>query len=125
MEFAKNYYELNGYENIESPWMVDEEISNITKPKDKRNFFVSPDGGKGDKVLVASGEQSFLQLIKDGLLKLRKKYQTTTPCFRDESETTDLTKTYFMKMELIYWDYDDNENKEINNVLENCSLPIR
>ena len=44
------YYHLNGYKYIEAPWIVDESISNITKPSERQNFNLH------DKVLVASGE---------------------------------------------------------------------
>jgi hypothetical protein len=91
-----DFYQLNGYKYVQSPWLVDEKYSNITKPDSKENFFVK------NKVLVASGEQSFLELICQGQLSSGS-YCTTTPCFRDENE--DAThKKYFMKTELIYWE---------------------
>ena len=72
------YYQLKRFEYVESPWIVDEEVSNITKPVDRENFYV------GNKTLVASGEQSFLQMIKDKKINPGR-YLTTTPCFRDEN----------------------------------------
>lgn len=60
------YYKLKKYEYIEVPWIIDEDISNLTKPD--------------DKTIVASAEQSFLQLIKENKLEYGK-YVTTTPCF--------------------------------------------
>ncbi len=103
------YYQSNGYTYVESPWIVDEETSNITKPSDRTNFYV------GSKTLVASGEQSFLQLIKDNRLEPGK-YITTTPCFRDENED-DTHKKYFLKTELIVWDH-SNSNFDFVNELE-------
>lgn len=89
------YYENHNYIRIEAPWMVTEEISNITKPDNCVNYFVP----ECKKVLVASGEQSFLYLANKGLLPPGK-YQTTTPCFRNEP--IDIThRKCFIKNELI------------------------
>lgn len=93
------FYQLNGYTYIDSPWLVSEQISNLTKPQEKNNFFINK------KCLVASGEQSFLQLINDDKIKPGS-YVSTTPCFRDEAED-DTHKTHFMKTELIIWDYNN------------------
>ena len=87
------YYKSKGFTYIEAPWTVEKEVSAITKPKEKNDFFVK------DKVLVGSGEQSFLQMIKNNHLKLGA-YVCVTPCFRDEEED-ETHKTYFLKTELI------------------------
>jgi len=85
-----------GYTRIESPWTVTKAISAITKPSDREDFqLVHPDG----KVLVASGEQSFLYLQSKGFLP-QGRFQTVTPCFRKESFDFLHTK-YFLKNELI------------------------
>ena len=52
------HYEEMGFKRIETPWTVTEAISNITKPLNKDDFII--DNKK--KVLVGSGEQSFLYL---------------------------------------------------------------
>ena len=89
------FYETNGFVRIEAPWTVTKDVSDITKPADRKDFTIK----EKDKVLVGSGEQSFLYLILKGFLAPGK-YQTVTPCFRDES--FDLTHTkYFIKNELI------------------------
>jgi seryl-tRNA synthetase len=90
---AITYYNANGYKYIDLDWTVDKAISDITKPLDKKDFFIN------DKVLVASAEQSFLQIIKNNKLKPGK-YCGITPCFRDEI-VDDLHSNYFMKVELI------------------------
>ncbi|CAH6421515.1 Hypothetical protein KVN_LOCUS328 [uncultured virus] len=108
IEHSIFYFKLNGYKYIDTPWIVNDVISNITKPPTKKNFYIN------DKVLVASGEQSFLQLILDGNIKPGK-FCTMTPCFRDEEED-DLHKHYFLKTELIDWDYIEND-KFINEKL--------
>lgn len=93
------FYEQRGYKRIESPWTVTEAISNITKPPGAKNLSIK----EKDKVLVASGEQSFLYLYLKGFLP-KGRFQTITPCFRDEVFDNCHTK-YFMKNELI-----DTEN---------------
>jgi len=91
-----DYYTINGFSRIESPWTVTPNISNITKSEtDKTDFEIKYNG----KVLVASGEQSFLYLYLKGFLP-KGRFQTTTPCFRYESFDFLHTK-YFIKNELI------------------------
>lgn len=93
-----DYYESCGFKHIESPWTITKEIANITKPKGCNDFTVK----EKNKVLVASGEQSFLYLYNKGFLP-KGKYQTITPCFRDESFDVYHTK-YFIKNELMITD---------------------
>lgn len=91
-----DYYSKLGYTRVEVPWLVTEEVSNITKPEGVKNFTVTEKRGK---VLVASAEQSFLYQYLKGFLPLGK-FQAITPCFRDDS--FDLTHAkYFIKNELI------------------------
>lgn len=90
---AQDYYEKLGYKNIDVPWEVESKIEKITKPVGLKSYKLN----KGR--LIASGEQGFLQLMKDGKLP-NGMYQCTTPCFRDEV-VDDLHKPYFMKVELI------------------------
>lgn len=92
------HYSNEGFVRIESPWTVASAISAITKPPESKDFEIA----NKDKVLVASGEQSFLALYNKGFLPLGK-YQTVTPCFRDETFTLLHTK-YFIKNELIITD---------------------
>lgn len=91
---AITFYTGKGYEYIDLNWTIDEKTSEITKPIGKKDYFIEK------KALVASGEQSFLQMIKDGNLKPGK-YCGITPCFRDEDVIDDLHQRYFMKVELI------------------------
>jgi hypothetical protein len=107
-----NFYEERGFKRIESPWTVTKAISAITKPQGKTDWEII---GK-DKVLVASGEQSFLYLYLKGFIP-KGKYQTITPCFREEPFDQTHSK-YFMKNELIIT---DNVNeKELINVIRFC-----
>jgi len=92
------FYEKHRYTRIESPWTVTSAVSNITKPIGGKDFTVL----EKNKVLVASGEQSFLYLYVKGFLP-KGKFQTVTPCFRDEIFDTTHSK-YFIKNELIITD---------------------
>lgn len=92
---AQDFYSIKGFQRIEAPWTVTKAISQITKPVDKEDFELE----KKKKVLVASGEQSFLYLYLKGYLPLGS-FQTITPCFRED--VFDVTHSkYFMKNELI------------------------
>jgi hypothetical protein len=92
------YYEESGFKRIESPWTVTEQISKITAPPGVCMFSIK----EKNKVLVASGEQSFLALYNKGFLP-KGQFQTVTPCFRDETFDSLHTK-YFIKNELIKTD---------------------
>jgi hypothetical protein len=93
---SMEFYESKGFRRIESPWTVTQAVSDITRPKDALDFKLVHDD---KKVLVASGEQSFLYLYLKGFLP-KGNYQTTTPCFRKDSFDIYHTK-YFIKTELI------------------------
>lgn len=95
------HYESKGFKRIESPWAVSKAISDITRPAEKKasNDYVIK---HNNKALVASGEQSFLYLNLKNFLPPGM-YQTTTPCFRNESFDFTHSK-YFMKNELIITD---------------------
>lgn len=99
---AKSIDFYTGYKfaRIESPWTVTDAISNITKPPGCQNFTLTR--GNKIKVLVASGEQSFLYLYAKGFLPPGM-FQTVTPCFRDEV-FDDIHTKYFIKNELIRTD---------------------
>lgn len=89
------YYENKGFQRIETPWLVTEAVDSITRPKNVEPFVVNAK----NKNLIASGEQAFLYLYLKEYLPLGK-FQTVTPCFRND--TFDFTHTkYFMKNELI------------------------
>ncbi len=89
------HYEAVGFSRIESPWTVTKAVSDITKPPQCDEFTIKEKG----KVLVASGEQSFLYLALKGFL-VPGRYQTVTPCFRNDAFDKLHTK-YFIKNELI------------------------
>lgn len=101
------FFEKEKFKRIESPWTVTKEISQITAPKDATLWSIE----EKKKVLVASGEQSFLYLYLKGFLP-KGRFQTVTPCFRDEPFDKTHTK-YFIKNELI-----DTENVNYDNLTE-------
>lgn len=108
------YYSKFGFVAIDAPWWVNDNISNITKPSNVENFHVDIN----NQCLVASGEQSFLSLISQGLLPIGT-YQTITPCFRDDS-TDWLHRQYFMKNELI--DIKDVTYDRLINIIDIAEL---
>lgn len=119
------YYQSQGYKYMEVPWMVTDKISDVTKPQDRENFCVDVyDESKRSlllnrgRVLVASGEQSFLQMIDENKLD-HGKYVTLTPCFRNEIED-EIHKLYFMKTELMVYDEISNLVKIFIDTLSHC-----
>jgi hypothetical protein len=88
------FYTSLGYKYRDLNWTVSKDVSEITKPNDRKDYFVE------DRAVVASGEQSFLELLKHGRIK-QGKYHGITPCFRDETTIDYLHQRYFMKVELI------------------------
>jgi len=99
LDASIKYYESIGYKRIESPWTVTKAVSDITRPPEAKEFALKHED---NKVLVASGEQSFLYLYLKGFLPPGR-FQTVTPCFRSDSFDGLHTK-YFMKNELIITD---------------------
>lgn len=99
------FYQQRGFKRIESPWTVTPAISGITKPPGAKDFVIQD----RNKVLVASAEQSFLYLYNKGFLP-NGMFQSVTPCFRDEPFTSLHTK-YFIKNELIYTGFDEEESE--------------
>lgn len=106
------FYKECEYVPIEVPWTVSEYVDDITKPKDRIHYQLK----HNNKCLVASGEQGFLYLyLKDYLPK--GKFQTITPCFRDEPYDLYHEKC-FMKNELIITD--DTSDIMINKIIDDA-----
>lgn len=91
---AARHYEQCEYELIEVPWAVGDEAYAVTSPVNTRAMrtFMG--------CLVASAEQSFVDLMLSGTLT-RGRYQAITPCFRDEPIVDENHRLWFMKLELI------------------------
>ena len=106
------FYKERGYTSIEVPWTVTEYVDDITKPADRVHYQLM----HNKKCLIASGEQGFLYLyLKDYLPK--GKFQTITPCFRDEPYDLFHEKC-FMKNELIITD--DTSEKMLNKIIDDA-----
>lgn len=116
LDHSVRWYESQGFTRIESPWAVSKKTHYITKPDyaSDTDYELKHNG----KLLVASGEQSFLYLFLKGFLP-HGCYQTITPCFR--YETFDfLHSKYFIKNELI-----DTENvnaERLKEIANKCLL---
>lgn len=101
---AINYYNRLGFKYIPVPWIVSDEAFSITK--DLRTF------ENNNNVNVASGEQSFLQLVLRGKLK-EGRYQCCT-AYNTGSE-------WYMRVELFdFIGYKllnmDKQRERVNNV---------
>jgi hypothetical protein len=95
---AIEYYTALGYEQIEVPWVVPMEVAEITHKNALGSRWTL--GANHSKILVGSGEQSFLDMILRGELAPGR-YVCATPCFRDEYVIDELHRPYFFKVELI------------------------
>jgi hypothetical protein len=101
---ALDFYRERGYVYVpDAPWTVGRDAYYATKPAnavDVHIFHGPPETHDelDDQFMVASGEQSFLQMMLDG--QELKKHVCVTPCFRVE-RYNDWHKPYFMKAELI------------------------
>ncbi len=111
---AKSFYQSYNYNYnyIDVPWKCNKESYQLTCPYDSSlpEFeFNSTKNG----YLVASGEQSFIEMMFNNTIKPGM-YQTITPCFREEKEYSDQTRPWFMKLELCHILYDSQSlDKEL------------
>lgn len=110
----KNYPEIfqnQTFNEIDLSWVVKEDISNLTKPTNRKNFSFK------NGVLVASGEQSFIEKMINEEIVDNKWYIGTTPCFRDEEIVDNTHFNYFTKIELF------SCGNNWNWVLNECGHP--
>jgi seryl-tRNA synthetase len=110
------FYEKKKYQRLEAPWWVPVEIMNITLPEGKdtlSSLYYLP---KNQKSLVASGEQSLLYLANQGLLT-KGKFQTVTPCFRDEVQGP-VRRKFFMKNELMV--AHSNKKSDLEKIIDDA-----
>jgi seryl-tRNA synthetase len=112
-----DHFNNENFKRVESPWTVTKEIADITMPPGWEHFSIT----EKNKVLVGSGEQSFLYLyLKEFLPK--GKFQTVTPCFRNNS--FDLTHSkYFIKNELI--DTEEPNQKGLRDMLDGAMVFLK
>lgn len=79
---------------IDVPWLVSEKAIRSTFQGKIHEAFPG-------QFAVGSAEQSFAQLLLDGVLDPTEQYVALSPCFRDEPVLDALHKPHFMKVELI------------------------
>lgn len=92
---ALSHYGSYGYEyRKDAPWYVGRQAYYATKPPGAPDILILPE----DRYMVASGEQSFLQMLLGG--ERLPRAMCITPCFRIE-DYDELHRPYFMKVELI------------------------
>ena len=96
---ALQYYSKLGYQMVDVPLVVDLDVSAHTKPDGVPELYHGK-VGEGHRCYVASGEQSFIQLHKEGKLPYGK-YMAVTPCYRHERYISHTHYLMFMKLELI------------------------
>lgn len=101
---SKKYYKNKGFIEIEVPWYVDPDVSSLTRREGHTDVILK----LNNKVLIASAEQGFVQMAKEGRLPTGL-LQATTPCFRNDTEDA-LHQKCFVKNELI-WTEDVNPKK--------------
>jgi len=104
---AVEWYKALDFTYIEAPWLVNDGPYDATRPPDAP--YVTAMG----KNLVASGEQSFIQMMSDG--HIIGKAVCCTPCFRDEPSPDGLHHPYFVKVELIWNGGDKHQLYEVVN----------
>lgn len=98
---AMEHYKEEGCYYATVPYLVDPDIMAFTCPPgviDKR--LTHYDG----KQYVASAEQSFLQMEKEGRLGSdQPPMMALTPCYRDESVLDDVHLNIFLKLEIFHY----------------------
>jgi hypothetical protein len=110
---AADFYKLHGFRYTDAPWLTQQKVNHVTKPRWARPIHHHVSALNHTFHLVASGEQSFLQMQYEELRqggRITGRWQTITPCYRDERQINELHRIGFMKLELIDWDNPTIEN---------------
>lgn len=121
---ALEFYRKRGYAYVQdAPWHVSRDAYYATKPAEARDVSIDVHmcTGGGDAIpryAVASGEQSFIQMLIEGYTL--KRALCITPCYRIE-EYNDWHRPYFMKAELINA-HDVDQAHLMHMVHEACSF---
>jgi len=92
---ARDFYTSKGYKLINVPTLVEADVINATCPPwgDFRSG--------SDLYHVASAEQGFVQLLKDGVPLYEPKYQAITACHRpSDKDRGEYYQEWFLKLEL-------------------------
>lgn len=117
---AVEFYRNRGYVFVEdAPWLVEKAAYYSTRPLHTFDISLTEDNPLGlSRFLVASGEQSFIQMMLDG--RPLKRAVCVTPCYRAE-RYNDWHKPYFMKAELINAQ-DVDEGHLLHMIHDACSF---
>jgi len=103
---AVHYYEYEGFEYVEVPYFVPDQIARMTF--DGNGLLIA--GTRN--TLVGSAEQSFLDVISE-----TGRYVAVTPCFRREPHYNELSQPHFMKVEL----FDNRPEASVDEMLRLCA----
>lgn len=117
---ALDFYQERGYVYVEdAAWVVDKPAYYLTKPEGAQADIIrAREDGTGESYLVASGEQSFIQMMMEG--QPIKRAICVTPCFRVDKYDA-LRRPYFLKAELINAQ-DVDEGHLIHMIHDACSF---
>jgi hypothetical protein len=114
---ALSFYKKRGYVYAEeAPWVVGKDAYHATKPPGSPDVVIHQGEEKG--FFVASGEQSFVQMMIDG--SDLKRAMCVTPCFRVE-KFNHWHRPYFTKLELING-HDVDEGHLIQMIHDACGF---
>lgn len=102
---AIDFYVGAGFQYIEVPWIVSAASIKTTLPANKKGYTTELGG------LVASAEQSFIELMRGELLDSRP-YVAATPCFRDD-DPDESHSPYFFKVELFSLRSEGFDNSQV------------
>lgn len=109
LDKAVQFYKGIGCLPTEVPYLVDPDIMAFTCPPGVVDRRLTHSDGKQ---YVASAEQSFLQMEKDGKLEgFRGALMALTPCYRDEPTLDDVHFNIFLKLEI--FDYGAETEEEV------------
>ena len=115
LSFAIDYYKGNGFEYIETPWIVDYENCIATAPDNEPGYAVEVNPPNSNnplkEYLVCSAEQGFVQMFKEHLLSSNTRYCSVSPCFRYEDDT-EIHSKEFIKLELFLYSFNYDEAKK-------------
>lgn len=116
---ASSIYERAGFRYTHAPWLVQQKVDHATKPSFAKPIHHHSTALNHTFHFAASGEQSFIQMqfdaLKNGGPAMTGRWQTITPCFRDETAVNELRRIGFMKLELIDWQTPTLNN--LNNII--------
>lgn len=100
---AHRWWQMQGFKDKMVPALVDPDVMHHTCPPGASDWRLY---GHGEDTVVASAEQSFLQLDKDGKLEPGN-WMALTPCYRDEPVYDEVHLPVFLKLELMCLNHGD------------------